>query len=166
MQTTEAIIAIQAAAVSSGYRHRDAMYWKHSGELTTMIHVQRSRWGPGFYVNFGVIPSRMVTRKKPPGPEYWPFGERADSCESPYKEQFRALAVGEDIGVTEDYNAAFAWLVDWIDRHLSDAVALRASILDPESWISRRAPMTEGILGDWARGELKEASHYNEPLSE
>jgi hypothetical protein len=144
-----------------GYHRSGAYFWKHGQELTTVVHLQRSRWGTGLYVNFGLIPRRFVVRRRPPGSEYWAFGDRAEVFDSPHLETFRRIALDSDqIDDEVAVRDAFKWLFQWIDRHLADEEALRAAVRDPASWLSRRADYTVGILGDWSRGELKAPEFY------
>jgi hypothetical protein len=154
MKKTELIKVLHGMARPLEYRRKGSLFWKTGNQLTTLIHLQSSRWGRGMYVNFGVTPNEMITKAAPPSVEYWARQKRGESCDSPFKDQFSRLVLDdEDAMRPEEMTEAFRWLLMWIEDHFGDADAMRKAIIDKnsDSW---------GILEDWAKGELKEPSYY------
>ena len=156
MDKPKLVAQLHAIACPLGYQHKGGLFWKTGSELTTLIDLQRSRWGRGVYVNFGVTPNAIVTRAYPLSVEYWARQMRAESADSPFRDQFAALVMDdEDLMPPEDMADEFRWLLAWIENHYGDAAVVRKDTLDqyPDSW---------GLLIDWARGTLREPSSYFE----
>lgn len=152
---------IRTVAGPLGYRGKAGLFWRKGNELTTMVRLQKSRWDGGVYVVFGVIPNEFLFKEAPPPSAYWPLQERGESFDSLHRPVFEALA--SDKGNELDKSTlheAFAWLFGWIRDNISEESAFRAAFGDPNSWLMRRGPMSEGILGDWSRGQLKDPGHY------
>lgn len=164
MNMNELIQTMDRLARPRGYRHKGGLFWATADELTVLIQLQRSRWGAGIYVNFGVMPTQLITKNRPPSVEYWPLQERGETFESPYKHHFEQMAMDERSVTSDAIEEAINWLVGWIDRHLRDPHALRTALYEPSSWLSQRGPMQEGILADWARDRLRDPIHYYQGL--
>lgn len=164
MKKLDLITVVGGLARPLSYRRKNDLLWKTHSELTTLVHLQSSRWGGGKYVNFGITPNTMITKAVPPSVEYWPMQERGESFDSPFRGQFERLVMDdEDTMPPEEMIDAFRWLLAWIEEHLADAAVVGKAILekDPTSGIAQMGPIpTEGIMADWARGELKEPSYY------
>lgn len=168
MNRADLIKVVHGIARPLGYRRKGALFWKADGELATLIHLQGSRWGKGVYVNFGVIPTGMITKPAPPSTGYWPIEQRAEIFDSPFREQFVGL-VTDDEGITpaETMTDAFRWLFTWVEENLADTNNVRRAILeqDPNSGVARMGPIpVEWVMYDWARGALKEPSQYYKNL--
>lgn len=156
MEKPKLVTLLHTIAHPLGYRHKGGLFWKTGNELTTLIYLQRSQWGRGIYVNFGVTPNAMITKAYPPSVEYWAEQRRAESADSPFRDQFAALVMDdEDLMPPEEMADAFRWLLGQIESQFGDAEAVRKDTLDqyPDSW---------GLLIDWARGTLREPSSYFE----
>ena len=151
-----------------GYRRRSGLLWRTRGELTTLIHLQRSQWSGGMYVNLGVIPSELITKAVPPSTGYWPLEERAANLETPHQEMFQQLERDtEDTMQPEEMAEAFTWLLAWMDETFGDTGRVRQALLGIGGvtipLVSSRlttAQSGEWPMVDWARGELRSPTHY------
>lgn len=165
MKTPELAKLVQSLSGPLGYRRKGNLFWKSGNELTTLIKLQGSRWGGGVYINYGVIPTDLIIDHVPPGVEYWPFQERAESSTAPFKEQFVRLAMNNGQAVLpEEMVEPLQWLLAWIEEHLGNADRVRQALLGmtvSSTWTSRIEPMPEQwIMLDWAKSQLKEPLHY------
>jgi hypothetical protein len=150
-------IAIQIAK-PRGYRHRRNMLWISNGELTRLLHFQQSRWGHGVYVNFGVTPDSLVKSNIPPGTGYWGLEMRATTWDGPFADRFRRCENDHDGTLRSGtMRRPIRWLLDEMDRYLSDSAFVRAAVLDTECVESVHASR---IIKDWARGSLKHPTRY------
>lgn len=166
MKTETLAKMVHQVAKPLGYRRRGGLFWRSRDDgLTTMIHLQRSRWGGGMYVNLGLMPTEHITKAAPPGPEYWPLSMRAAAIESPHQEEFRDLEQDDDDTMPpEEMAGAFTWLLAWMDENFGDADRIRRALLGEitHPLISSRltaAADGEWIMLDWARGKLKPPRH-------
>ena len=140
-----------------GYRRKGNLFWKKGPELTMLIHLQKSRWCPGVYVNFGITPTAMVTRSVAPSVEYWPHGDRATSLESPFRDAFDRLDMDTESKMApEEMVDAFRWLLSYLESTYGDAEAFRAKTL--AKYADR--DVAGFIIPDWANHILKEPSEY------
>lgn len=166
MKKSELLKLLIGIARPLGYERRGSLFWKSGDELTTLVHLQSSRWGGAVYCNIGVIPSSMITRSVPPGPEYWPIGERCETLPSPFQRCFERLAVDDNDEMTsEEMEGGLRWMLAWLEDNFGDAGRVRRSVLGlepPSPAIASRLSQDaeEWIMTDWARGDLKEPSHY------
>jgi hypothetical protein len=155
---------VHSIARSLGYQRKGNLFWKTGKELTVLVHLQGSRWGKGVYVNFGVIPSKMIIKTTPPGPGYWPIETRAESFGSPFQQKFRELITDdEDVMSVDEIKNAFRWLFTWIEDNLTNETLVREAILkqDVTSGIAKLVPIpTEWVMADWATGNLKDPAYY------
>lgn len=146
-----------------GFRRKLRVFWHPGAEITTMIQLQPSLWDAGLYVNFGAIPTALLTRDAPPSVAYWPLQERLENFDSPFRETFAMLASGDESVEIGTVEAGVRWLIDWLVKHIVDEGAFRKAMSDKNSWLMRRGPMHEGIWGDWYRNELKSPAYYFKP---
>lgn len=158
MRTPVLALILNTLAKPRSYRRRSGLFWKKHPELTTLIYLQRSRWGGGIYVNFGVHPSALVA-DKPPSVEHWGRSLRGESHDGPFREQFIALAKDDDDTMpAEDMTDAFLWLLDWLDAHFADADYVRQMVLQSPRHDEVLADGFRWCLSDWATGCLKTRS--------
>lgn len=157
MDTAKLSKVLYEIAKPLGYRRKGNLFWKKGPELTMLIHLQKSRWSPGVYVNFGITPTAMVTRSVAPSVEYWPHGDRARSLESPFSDAFLRMEFDdEDKMAPEEMVDAFRWLLSYLESTYGDAEAFRAKEL---AELAVR-DFTGFIIPDWAKRTLKEPSEY------
>jgi hypothetical protein len=135
-----------------GYNNRGLLYWKNGEELTKLIHLQASRWHRGgVYVNIGVTPNVLITKRVPPGTGYWALELRPTQWEWASFRVFEALERGTVDHDSARVESALRWLVRWIEQSLNEAT-LRAALRDRHHWLAAYAT---AILKDWALGKLK-----------
>jgi hypothetical protein len=141
-----------------GYRHRRTMLWTSNGELTRLLHFQQSRWGKGIYVNFGVTPNKLIKGGIPPGTGYWGLEMRATEWIGPFTETFRRCESDhEGRMIAGTMERPIRWLLNEMDRYLSDSAFVRTVVLDSDCIESVHASR---IIKDWARGSLKHPKQY------
>lgn len=133
-----------------GYRRKGALFWKTGAELTMLIHLQRSRWDRGVYINFGVTPTVMVLTSLPPSVAYWASQERAECVESPYREMINRLVTDSDDQLPpEEMMETFQWLLTFLEAQYGDTEADRRHIIQEYG-------QTSCIITDWANRSMKE----------
>lgn len=149
-------------AGDTGYSRRGRLFWKRGPQLTKLVDLQASRWGKGVYVNFGVLPKEMVIGKVPPDVGYAGISERGEHQDGPYRGEFERCAYDDaDHMPAEAMRRPLQWLIEWIEDNLTDADAVRQSVLnDGPPLFPRNRPFL--FMKDWARGQLKEPLHYFE----
>jgi len=155
MNIKELTIIVAALAKPRGFKRKGTMFYATGTETTAMLHLQKSRWDSGVYVNTGVLPNAMCVRKYPPSVGYWMMQDRAYEIASPFKEYFLWLGSGDDRDFEDDAPVeVFGWLLDWLAQQYLDARALTETV--------RAGPFhnERGILEDWVRGELQPPRSY------
>lgn len=161
MEVSELIQTLAEFARPLGYRRKGTLFWKRYPELTTLIHLQCSRWSDGVYINLGATPNAMVTKPTPPGAGYWGTSRRSESIDSPFKEQFEGLALDATDVDAANMTEPLRWLLTWIEENLADADRLRQELLDLEpNQIISNAGAVPCMMRDWAHGRLLEPSKY------
>jgi hypothetical protein len=157
MDTAKLSKVLYEIAKPLGYRRKGNLFWKKGPELTMLIHLQRSQWCPGVYVNFGITPTAMVTRSVAPPVGYWGKSDRALNLESPFRDAFDRLEMDiENKMAPEEMADAFRWLLSYLESTYGDAEAFRAKEL---AELAVR-DFTGCIIPDWAKRTLKEPSEY------
>jgi len=140
-----------------GYQRLGGLFWKRSEELTQLVHLQKSRWGGGVYVNIGVTPTQMITKATPPGTGYWALELRPTSWKGRYFQTFCRLEDDEPVDA-EEVERALQWLVKWMEKRLR-AESVRQDVLDQTSWIWELGIATR-MIKDWAGGSLRAPEQY------
>lgn len=154
MNTTELRNVAWNVAKMHGYRRKGVLLWKSGQDLTVILHLQKSAWSKGLYVNWGVTPTAMVIKPYPPGVEYWPVGGRAKDFESPFHNLFDQLESDDNDQLKqEDVREAFVWLLGFLQNEYGNAEAVRQRVL-------RGGDSPEFIIEAWASGQLKEPWEY------
>lgn len=130
-------------------------FWKTGTELTIVIYLQRSRWSRGIYVNYGLIPNTLMVKPYPPNCEYWGTTKRAESTQSPFRDEYLRLSMHGDDS-TEPLNMvdAFSWLLSFLESEYGDEEAYRIRLLAKNGDVER-------IMPAWAKGVLKEPWEYH-----
>ncbi|MBX3359661.1 MAG: DUF4304 domain-containing protein [Phycisphaeraceae bacterium] len=158
MNCTEMAKVVRGIARPLGYRGRGGLFWRTGDELTRLIHLQRSRWGAGVYVNCGVVPSRFVIKRTPPGSGYWGVEFRPTSWHGPHFDLFcRCEADHEDRMSARTMTRGLRWLVGWMDETYSDEDRVRALVLNRSTIQHAHSTIA---MKDWARGRLRAPAHY------
>ena len=162
MRASDLAKQLIGVARSRGFRRKGPLFWRPNDEVTLLFQLEDNPWGEGVYVNYGATPIAMVTKAAPPSYEYWGVGGRANSLRSPFEESFEQLATGRiDDMSTPEIQDAFRWLLGWMEEQFGDAAAVRNAVLNmPKDSCVLWDAMVLVLMRDWARGELKDPSHY------
>lgn len=160
MDKAEVIKLLNQLSTPLGYNRKGSLFWKSGDELTMLIHLQKSRWGGGLYVNIGVTPNKMITKSTPPGPGYWGWEQRGESLQGPHRQLFEACAHDDNNEMSPmELAKPLAWVLKWMDSHFSDAEAVRAAARQSRSWMHRTGAMSL-MMKDWGAGKLKSSKRY------
>ncbi len=143
-------------ASERGYRRRGRVFWKPSADLVLLCNVQKSRWGPGVYINYGVTLAKKMAGSVPVNDGNWGISGRANSLESPCKDVFHRLAEGKASPTTDELEPALRWLLNWMDSHLGDARVLRNALLNmPDDSCVLWDAMVLLFMRAWAKEETE-----------
>jgi hypothetical protein len=160
MNKQELTALVKAIARPMGYVNRSALFWKRGSELTRLVRLQSSRWGKGVYLNFGITPNRLIRNRVPPPDGYWGWEERGECLEGPYREVFARCANDKDDRMpAARMRKPVEWLIRWMESHLGDEQAVRASVRGEAAPLSVHTRPT-GMLKDWADEKLQSAQTY------
>ena len=81
MNIKELTIIVAALAKPRGFKRKGTMFYATGTETTAMLHLQKSRWDSGVYVNTGVLPNAMCvleTQMLMKRLSHWPFFGTSD----------------------------------------------------------------------------------------
>lgn len=150
MDYARLVILTNSLATAHGYRRRSGLYWKTGGELTRMIHLQRSPWGPAVYVNMAVTPSsRLKGRDRPSPYKGWGLVLRATTWSGPFRATFqRAERDYDDEMSPEQLIKPLRWLFAEVEQHLASLPFVVSVVLDGRTVESDAADLA---FKTWAR---------------
>lgn len=152
--------AFRFAAGQRGYTVKGNTHWKTHSEVTTLLHLQRSRFDKGIYVNIGAIPNAFVKGSKPPRCESCPFYSRVTMLRSNNRTHiFKALQSDARRVDARDLENAAQWIFAWLENRFRDGHKVRLRVLREKD---------DGMIDiwrDWALGRLRPVRQYytNDP---